>query len=162
MSNPGSFEQSPRVEIVSDLRASAGTPATAVLVLTNAADAPRVLSVTALGLDATWLPHPSRSRALAPGESIQVELTFRPAVGTVPAQYPLAVAVQSLDPATSQATAPTAIAELVLTVDAPGTVALRLTPQEATGVFGKKLELLVENTGMLPASVELFPGRAPG
>src|SRR6266496_2243811 len=115
----------------------------------------RVLAVTALGVDAAWLPAPSRSRPLMPGASAQLDLPLHPAIGTMPARYPLTVAVQALDPASGAVTAPTAMTEIVLVVDAPGQVGVELAPADVTAVFGKRIAVLLRNTGPLPAEVRL-------
>jgi hypothetical protein len=113
------------------------------------------MSLTAHGLDPAWLPPPSRSPALAPGESVGADLVLLPSVGTIAARYPLAIAVQALDPVTGLATGPTALAELVLVVDAPGQIALTLDPTEARAVFGKRIRVELRNDGALPARVDL-------
>ncbi|MCL2781560.1 MAG: carboxypeptidase-like regulatory domain-containing protein, partial [Actinomycetia bacterium] len=145
----------PLIQVEAALRTSAGTAVTAHALLTNTADETRVLSVTAHGVDAKWLPRPARSQPLGPGESIGVELAFRPIEGTVAAAYPLAIAVQSLDPTSEAALGPTAIANVTLTVDAPGAIAIHLSPTESTGVFRRSVQVQIENFGVTPASVEL-------
>lgn len=159
---PGPVEAAPHVVASqAPLRAAAGSPVTAQVTITNRASSPRVMSLTAHGLDPAWLPAPSRSPALAPGESIVADLVLLPSVGTVAARYPLAVAVQALDPVTGFATGPTALAELVLVVDAPGQIALTLDPAEARAVFGKRIRVELRNDGVLPARVDL-QAQAPG
>ena len=109
----GPVEPAPHVAAgQSQLRAAAGSAVTVQLTITNLATEPRVMSLTTHGLDPAWLPTPSRSRALAPGESIVADVVLHPSVGTIAARYPLAIAVQALDPVTGLATGPTALAEL--------------------------------------------------
>ncbi|MDT4932273.1 MAG: hypothetical protein QOK11_165, partial [Pseudonocardiales bacterium] len=148
-------EPPPSILVDAQLRTGAGTPVTAHLMVTNHSPEPRIMAVTALGVDASWLPHPSRSRPVLPGESIAAELTLNPAAGTMPARYPLAVAVQALDPVSEQATAATAIAEIVLVVDAPGQIAVELDPAAASAVFGKRMAVVLHNAGPTPATVQL-------
>lgn len=153
---PRSFqERPPSVLVDTELRTGAGTPVIARVMVTNHAPEPRIIAITPLGVDTAWLPHPSRSRPVMPGESIAADLTLSPAAGTVPARYPLALAVQALSPVSEQATAPTVIAELVLVVDAPGQVAVELDPVAVTAVFGKRLSVVLHNTGQMPAAVQL-------
>lgn len=148
-------DPAPSVAGDTTLRTSAGTPVTAVLMLTNNAPEPRVLAVTAMGVDAEWLPHPIRTRPVLPGQSEPVEVTVSPALGAVPARYPMAVAVQALDPITGEATAPPALAELVVVLDAPGQVSISLTPVDSTAVFGRRIDIVLRNAGGTPASVDL-------
>ncbi|TAM92582.1 MAG: hypothetical protein EPN43_02195, partial [Jatrophihabitans sp.] len=56
----------PSVAGESVVRTSAGTPLTITLTLTNTAAAPRVLTVTAVGVDAEWLPRPVRTGPVLP------------------------------------------------------------------------------------------------
>ncbi len=148
-------EEAPGVAADPSLRTGAGTPVFAQVTVTNHAREPRVLAVTALGVDAAWLPAPSRSQPLMPGASAQLDLPLHPAIGTMPARYPLTVAVQALDPASGAVTAPTAMTEIVLVVDAPGQVGVELAPADVTAVFGKRIAVLLRNTGPLPAEVRL-------
>lgn len=152
---PGSAEPAPAIEAPAQLRAGAGGSVTGQVRVTNTASEARVMSLSMHGVDASWLPAASRSRALAPGESIAADITLRPAVGTIAARYPVAIAVQALDPSTGQATSPTALAEVVLVVDAPGEVGITLDPTEARAVFGKRIKVRLRNDGGRPATVDL-------
>ncbi|HEY2044906.1 MAG TPA: carboxypeptidase-like regulatory domain-containing protein, partial [Jatrophihabitans sp.] len=152
---PDPDELAPRVITQDQVRTGAGTPAVARIVITNQAPEPRIMAVTALGLDAEWLPRPIRTRPVLPGESVPVDLWFSPATGTVPARYPLAIAVQALEPVHGQATSPTTIADVLLVVDAPGQIAIELDPADTTAVFGKRFTVVLRNTGSTPASVRL-------
>ncbi|MDT4981088.1 MAG: large repetitive protein [Pseudonocardiales bacterium] len=142
------------------LRTGAGTAVIAHIMITNRAPEPRIIAVTALGVDAGWLPKPSRSRPVLPGESIAADVTLSPAAGTVPARYPLAIAVQALDPVSERATSATVISDIMLVVDAPGQIAVELSPADVTGVFGKRVTVTLHNSGATPASVHL-EARAP-
>jgi uncharacterized membrane protein YgcG len=156
MTTPRRFwDPLPGIAAEPTLRTSAGMPVTAVLTVTNNAAEPRVLAVTAMGVDADWLPHPVRTRPVLPGHSETVELTVTPAVGAVPARYPMAVAVQSLDPVSGEATAQPAIAEMVVILDAPGQVTLALSPADSTAVFGRRIDIVLRNAGGTPANVDL-------
>ncbi len=155
-------ERAPLIEAEPTIRTSGGLPVTTRLVLTNVAPAPRILSLSAHGVDTSWLPRPSRSGVLQPGESVAVDLTFQPAAGTIPASYPLAIAVQALDPANESPTSAVSLAEIRLTVDAPGQITVRLDPTETTAIFSKKVDLVIENNGPLGASVDLETEAAHG
>lgn len=145
----------PLLEVPAAVRAGAGTAATVEVIVTNTAEQARVVSLSVHGADPAWLPAPSRSQALAPGERIAAQLTLRPAAGTVAARYPIAVAAQALDPSTGQAAGPVTLAELVLVVDAPGEVGLSLEPAEVRTVFGKKIRIRLHNAGVTDAPVDL-------
>jgi hypothetical protein len=152
---PTQPEPAPRVSADPTLRTGAGTPVQARIMITNRAHRPRVMALTAMGVDAGWLPRPGRSRVVAPGETIIAELTLSPAIGTLPARYPVAVAIQALDPATEQATSPTVLAEIQLIVDAPGQIDIGLSPNDTTAVFGKRISIELHNSGAAPVSVRL-------
>ncbi len=130
MSGPrrGFAELPPQVVAEPRVRAAAGLPVTTRVLVTNRAAAPRVMSVTPVGLDAAWMPRPIRTRPVLPGHTVAVELTFVPAPGTVAADYPLSIAVQAIDPLRRAPTASTAIAETSLVVDASGQIGLEITP----------------------------------
>lgn len=162
MSSPrGPLESAPLLDGPPSVRATAGQSVAVALTITNTAHAPRVFVVTALGVDAQWLPRPSRSYPVAPGQSITADLSLRPAEGTVAARYPLAVAVQAVDPDTDEPTAATAYRSVDLVVDAPGQIDVSIDPTDTTAVFGRKIAIELRNTGSAPADVALEP-RTPG
>lgn len=136
-------------------RTGAGSPVVVSLGLANAADQPRLLTVTAIGLDATWLPLPVQVGPVPAGGSELVELVLRPPSGTLPASYPFAVAVQASDPATGRPTAPTTMAESALLVDEPSRLSMVVQPADSSAVFGRRIEVELRNTGGSPAEVEL-------
>ncbi|MDP9091926.1 MAG: hypothetical protein M3N95_03050, partial [Actinomycetota bacterium] len=148
-------EPAPELQTEPELRTSAGAAVTAWVVMTNRAPEPRVMSATALGVDAAWLPRPSTSRPLMPGEQIAAELTFTPAAGTVPARYPLAIAVQALDPMSHRSMSATAIAEIVLVVDAPGQIEVAVDPVETSATFSTRVTVSLHNTGSRQESVQI-------
>ncbi len=151
----GFGELPPTIVVEPEIRTSAGSPVTARILITNRALEPRVMSVTTLGVDADWLPRPSRSRPLMPGETVAADLTFDPASGTIPAVYPLAVAVQALDPVGERATSATAIAETALVVDAPGQVDVQVRPTESSAYLRRRITVLVNNSGAADEYVRL-------
>ncbi|HZC72285.1 MAG TPA: carboxypeptidase-like regulatory domain-containing protein [Jatrophihabitans sp.] len=148
-------EPPPEVALDTPLRTAAGTPVAAWLTITNRAGAARVMAISVLGVDATWLPRPTRSQAVEPGAAIVAEVTVSPAPGTVPARYPLAIAVEALDAVTGLPTAPTQLLDAELIVDAPGQIDLELATTEARAVFTKRLRITVHNTGNDDAPVQL-------
>lgn len=153
--DPTDYEPPPGVVADATVRTGAGTPVSTQVMLTNRASEPRIMAITALGADPSWLPGPSRSRVLRPGESVLAELRLSPAPGTLPARYPVALAIQALDPITGQASSATALGELQLIVDAPGQIGIELAPLDATAVFGKKIAVTLRNTGASAAEVRL-------
>jgi len=128
-------EPAPVVQLPALLRTAGGGIVSAPVVITNSSSAPRIMLVTAMGVDAAWLPLPQRSPVVAPGSSVELALPVAPAMGTLPARYPFVVTVQALDPADERVTSPASIAESVLLVDAPGSVDLSLEPADASAVF---------------------------
>lgn len=139
-------------------RTGAGNTVTVELGLVNQADGPRMLTVSVLGLDPSWLPLPLHVGPVAAGASRVVELALRPPTGTLPARYPFAVAVQASDPAAPGpglgVTAAT-MAEGALVVDEPSRLSMEVSPVDSTAVFGRRIEVLLRNTGQSPARVEL-------
>ncbi|MDQ1720764.1 MAG: large repetitive protein, partial [Pseudonocardiales bacterium] len=137
-------------------RTGAGNTVVVELGLLNQADRPRMLTVSVLGLDSSWLPLPLHVGPLAVGASRVVELVLRPPSGTLPARYPFVVAVQASDPAApgSGVTAAT-MAEGALVVDEPSRLSMEVSPTDSTAVFGRRIEVLLRNTGQSPAGVEL-------
>ncbi len=136
-------------------RTGAGNTVVVELGLVNQADAPRMLTVTVLGLDPAWLPLPLHVGPIAVGASRVVELVLRPPSGTLPARYPFAVAVQASDPSGRGVATATAMAEGSLAVDEPSRLSMEVSPLDSTAVFGRRIDVLLRNTGQSPARVEL-------
>lgn len=145
----------PAVEVDPIVRGTAGAAVRVTATITNRAHEPRIMALTALGVDAGWLPRPDRSKPLLPGESAQVTLTFVPAVGTLPAQYPLALTVQAINPASGDAMSNAALGNITLVVDAPGQIELGVDPPEASGRFGRRITVNVHNSGVVAEEVLL-------
>ena len=148
-------EISPRVAVDPKIRAAAGLPVTARVLITNSAPVPRTMSVTPVGVDAAWLPRPVRTRPVMPGQSVLVELELTPAAGTVAAAYPLSVAVQAIDPLRGLPTSSTTIAETALLVDAAGQIGVQITPAETEGYLRRRMSVVVHNDGLAPEQVRV-------
>ncbi len=158
----GYTEPPPRLELVESLRTAAGSPLDVEVTVTNAAAAPRVVSVAAIGVEAGWLPAPVRTSVLGPGESVVETLTLSPPTGTLPAQYPLAFTAQALDPVTGRPTASgTGLADAVLVVNPRNQLALDLRPRDATAVASQRVKLILRNDGPNPARVRLEVQSSP-
>ncbi|MBE7162708.1 MAG: hypothetical protein INR72_15830, partial [Williamsia herbipolensis] len=158
MTGPGAEparEPAPEVSVTPVLQTSAGTAVTARITVVNRASEPRVFAVTALGVDASWLPRPSRSHAVQPGEAVVADLTFVPSTGTLPARYPIALAVEALHPTLLTSAAPTAIADTTVIVDAPGQIEVDLDPADRTGRLFRRTRVHVRNVGHAPEQVRL-------
>jgi hypothetical protein len=151
----GFSEPAPLVSTVQAVRTSAGVPVTVPLTITNRAAEPRVFVVSAAGVDPSWLPFPSQSVPVAAGESIQAAMMLRPADGTLPARYPLAVAVQALDPGTGHVHAASTIQAVDLVVDAPGQISITLDPADATAVYSRKFFVVLQNSSESAETVHL-------
>ncbi|MBV9821891.1 MAG: hypothetical protein JO144_06560, partial [Actinobacteria bacterium] len=152
---PGSAEPPPEATLRAVTRTGAGNTVVVELGLVNAADQPRLLTVTVLGLDSSWLPLPLHVGPVAVGASRVVELVLRPPSGTLPARYPFAVTVQAHHPAQPGSATATTVAEGSLVVDEPSRLSMEVSPLDSTAVFGRRVEVLVRNTGQSPARVEL-------
>jgi hypothetical protein len=142
------------LRVESPLRTAAGSGVRAQLSITNRTAQAYVALVSVVGSDAEWLPRPSRSRPLPPGETIIADVIVAPSPGTVPARYPLALVVEAIDPVTGQPRS-SQILDIELIVDAPGQIDLQISPTDAAGVFGKRLHITVRNSGLDPAPVLL-------
>ena len=149
-------EPPPQAFLRAVTRTGAGNTVVVELGLVNEADRPRAFTVSVLGLDSSWLPLPLHVGPVAVGASRVVELVLRPPSGTLPARYPFVVAVQATDPA-ARDVRPTAttMAEGSLVVDEPSRLSMELSPIDSTAVFGRRIEVLLRNTGQSPARVEL-------
>ncbi|SOD70955.1 carboxypeptidase family protein [Jatrophihabitans sp. GAS493] len=145
----------PGIAVLPISRTSAGMPIALEVRVTNHEAEPRILTVTALGVDAEWLPLPRRSAPLMPGQDAALQLVVSPSAGTVPARYPLVIAVQAIDPLTQQVTSPTAMAEVMLVVDAPGQLKVDLQPVDAQARLQRRVSVLLTNTGSTPLEVAL-------
>ncbi|MGX7681840.1 beta strand repeat-containing protein [Jatrophihabitans sp. DSM 45814] len=167
--NPVGRERAPGIAMLPVVRTGAGSPVVLQLRVTNHAPEPRILSVTALGVDAAWLPRPGSMSASAPeserpfdmrrpvmpGMDMTVELQITPSIGTVPARYPMVVAVQALDPVSGASTAPTAMGEVTLIVDGPGQISIDLQPADVSARLSRRITVLLRNSGPMPAEVSL-------
>jgi hypothetical protein len=157
-----SAEPPPLATLHSVSRTGAGDTVVVELSLVNQADQPRMLTVSVLGLDSSWLPLPLHVGPVAVGASRVVELALRPPSGTMPARYPFVVAVQASHPAAACSAAPaiggvtaTTMAEGALVVDEPSRLSMEVSPTDSTAVFGRRIEVLLRNTGQSLARVEL-------
>ncbi|GAA4711884.1 carboxypeptidase regulatory-like domain-containing protein [Nocardioides conyzicola] len=160
-SYPGT-EPAPGLVVATHLRTSAGSPLPVEVTLTNNADAPRILAVGALGVDAGWLPTPVRTAALEPGQSVIVTLVLSPAQGTVPAHYPFAFTVQALDPATGRpAGAQAVMVDSTLVVNPRNQLTLELRPRSVSTVSTRRMKLALRNRGSEPARVTLEVQTSP-
>jgi hypothetical protein len=155
-------EPAPSANLHAVSRTGAGETVVVELGLVNHAQGPRLLSVSVLGLDSSWLPAPLHVGPVAAGASRVVELSLRPPSGTMPGRYPFVVAVQASDPAAARSSAPhlsgvtaTTMAEGSLIVDEPSRLSMEVSPTDSTAVFGRRIEVLLRNTGQSPARVEL-------
>ncbi|MEO6503966.1 MAG: carboxypeptidase-like regulatory domain-containing protein [Jatrophihabitantaceae bacterium] len=148
-------EPPPQARLHAVSRTGAGNTVVVELGLVNQADAPRMMTVSVLGLDSSWLPLPLHVGPVAVGASRVVELVLRPPSGTVAARYPFVVAVQASDPASRGAATATTMAEGSLVVDEPSRLSMEVSPIDSTAVFGRRIEVLLRNTGQSPARVEL-------
>ncbi len=160
-------EPAPAVEMPSVLRVGAGSRASIDVLVTNTAGEPRRLVVLAVGVDSAWLPAPERTPVLGPGETTMVPLVLTPTAGTLPAQYPLVVTVQSLlpssDPSLERASsAPTGMAECTLVVNPRARLELDVAPAQATIVRSERMLLTLRNEGTSPVDVELDSTGAKG
>lgn len=153
---PENGEPRPLLGVATAFGTGAGVALVIRIAVTNAAAARRVLTVSALGVDPTWLDGPARTAALEPGESALVELQVTPPKGTVPANYPMVVAVQALDPDRGDApTSSPALAETTVTVNPRTQLAIELKPRTMTLIAARRFTVQLHNSGAVAAQVKL-------
>ncbi len=149
-------EPPPTLAVQEQLRTAAGVATTVLVNVRNEADQPRVLLVAALGVDPGWLPEPVRTAVVAPGETTTVQLVLHPSRGTLPAQYPLAVSAQALDPHSGQVTTTNpGMAQAMLTVNARSQIVVELDPAEFTTIARKRFGVRIRNNGTESTTVHL-------
>jgi hypothetical protein len=154
---PRGGEPPPQAFLPPITRTGAGDTVVVELSVVNQASQPRMFTVSVLGLDSSWLPLPVRVGPVPVGASRVVELVLRPPSGTMPARYPFVVAVQAGDPAAGGAggAGATTMAEGALVIDEPSRLSMEVSPIDSTAVFGRRIEVLLRNTGQSPARVQL-------
>ncbi|QWF21304.1 hypothetical protein KM427_20540 [Nocardioides sp. LMS-CY] len=158
---PG-HEPAPGVVVSSRLRTAAGSPLPVEVTLTNTASTARVIAVGAIGVDSSWLPPMTRTELLEPGQSVVVTLTLSPAIGTVPAQYPLAFTAQSLDPISGRpGGAPPAMVDSVLVVNPRNQLEIELVPRRVSLVSSRRVRMTMRNTGDDVARVKVGVQASP-
>ncbi len=149
-------EPAPLVALPPLLRVGAGSASAVPITVTNTASESRELLVLAVGVDQAWLPGPVRTRVLAPGESEQVSIRIAPTAGTLPAEYPLAVTVQSVVPATGRASgAATGLGETSIVVNPRAQLSVDASPEQARLVRSQRIRVTLRNAGSTPATVDL-------
>lgn len=147
----------PLIGVEARVQTSAATTTVLRVAVTNAALQPRVLAVSAIGIDPSWVDGTQHTEVLAPGGSAVVEFRITPPVGTLPAKYPLVIAAQPLDPASGRPTSTLAgTGETVLVVDPRTQLAVDLEPRELRMVGSRRFKVLVTNGGVTPAKVNLL------
>lgn len=158
---PG-HEPAPGVVVSSRLRTAAGSPLPVEVTLTNTASTARLIAVGAIGVDSSWLPPMTRTELLEPGQSVVVTLTLSPAIGTVPAQYPLAFTAQSLDPISGRpGGAPPAMVDSVLVVNPRNQLEIELVPRRVSMVSSRRVRMTMRNTGDDVARVKVGVQASP-
>lgn len=154
----------PSVLVEPGAHAAAGQAAVVRVHLRNLDVAPREMTLTVLGLDGEWLPVPVRTAPVAPDATVSVDLPVRVGPGAVPGDYPFALAVQSHAPGVGGPGADGALAmlEASVRVDAPSTVVLGVEPADSTAVVGRRVAVVIANSGAQPVSLELSAQAAKG
>ncbi len=134
-----------------DLKIPPGNAQTINLGLSNTGGVAIDLELDVKGPPESWLTFtPGESLTLAPGEANPVALAV-----SIPAQaplgyYPLAILVQGVDdPALS------ARINLMLEVIKPGDVMIALSPAQVEGEMGGQFNVLLNQTGLTPVTVNL-------
>jgi len=145
----------PIVRLEPSLRTGAGSPLDATVVVTNIAGAPRLMAVSALGVDTAWTRGTVVYGPLAAGESRRLPITLTPPIGTMPARYPLAISVQAIDANTNTVVGQPVVADTTLVIDAPGDITIGLERAELTAVVSHRFTVIVANVGHTAARVQL-------
>ncbi|AZI58013.1 carboxypeptidase regulatory-like domain-containing protein [Nakamurella antarctica] len=134
------------------------------------------LTVSVIGLDASWAPAPTTIAPVEPGVGTRVDIALQTERGALAARYPFVIAVQApavdSEPelrAPGSPSRPSAsssprigMAEAVLVLNAPHRVAITLEPQQPSAVFTKKIAVTLTNPGKADATLDLQPKVARG
>lgn len=152
---PDATEPRPLVGVHPSYGTAAGAVVTVRVAVTNASQHPRVLAVSALGVDSSWVEDQPRTPVLEPGGSAVVELRLSPPVGTLPARYPLMIAAQALDPDSGRPTSPAGTGETRLVVNPRTQLALELEPRELRLIASRRFTVALTNNGAATAKVVL-------
>lgn len=157
-------QPAPSVLVEAGAHAAAGQAAVVRVHLRNLDTTPREMTLTVLGLDGEWLPVPVRTAPVAPDATVSVDLPVRVGPGAVPGDYPFALAVQSHAPGAGGPAADGALTMLEgsVRVDAPSTVVLGIEPADSTAVVGRRVAVVIANSGAQPVSLELSAQSAKG
>ncbi|MCL3861863.1 carboxypeptidase regulatory-like domain-containing protein [Actinotalea sp. K2] len=137
----------PSVLVEPDAHGASGQEAVVRVHLRNLADGPRDITVTTLGLDGEWLPLPRHVADVPADATISVDLLVRIGPGAVPGTYPFALAVQAQVSGRGAARAVATMVEGELRVDAPSTVMMGVEPAESSAVFGRRVSVVLSNSG---------------
>lgn len=154
----------PSVLVEPGAHAAAGQQALVRVHLRNLDATPREMTLTLLGLDGEWLPVPVRTAPVPPDATVSVDLPVRVGPGAVPGDYPFALAVQSHAPGVGGPGAEGALTMLEgsVRVDAPSTVVLAVEPADSTAVTGRRVAVVIANSGAQPVNLELSAQAAKG
>ncbi|NED93732.1 hypothetical protein G1H11_00195 [Phytoactinopolyspora alkaliphila] len=155
-------EAPPVIEVLHLPQSAAGQPAALRLRVHHDAPAPRSVTLCVIGLDSAWVPGPARVLDLPPMTAASVELILHPAAGAVAARYPFVVTAQCTDPGSGASTAPAAVAESVLTVGQPGSVTVSIDPAEVRTSRGRRVRIVLANSGAAPVRTGIEVTSPPG
>jgi large repetitive protein len=145
----------PIVEVGTPVSATPGQPAFVEVRVVNAAEQPRGMLVTIVGLDVEWTPLPVQTPPLPAGGEWVGTMTVTPQAGCPVGTYGYVVAAQPLDP-----TAETAIDGLgqaygEISVGDPSQLSVEISPREPAAVRTRRISVNLTNRGAEPMSVEL-------
>lgn len=141
-------------EGAAEVPVAAGGAATVRVHVRNDAAEVRDAVVGVVGLDPDWSPAPVRVAALPPGGAADVDLDVSPPVGTPAGRYPYVVTAQEVDPRAGTSLGMTQ-SDATLVVGDVGALSVSLVPAEPAGGRGKRLRVMVDNSGTDPVRVRL-------
>ncbi len=144
---------SPSVLVEPGSHASAGQAAVLRVHARNVSGQPQDVTVSAVGLEGSWLPMPVAVPGVPADATATVELTLTPPVGAAPGDYPFVVTVEARS---SEGAAPaTTLADGALRVDGVSDLVLTVEPADSQALRRRKVHVVLANTGDRPVRVRL-------
>ncbi|WP_426594379.1 carboxypeptidase regulatory-like domain-containing protein [Cellulomonas sp. McL0617] len=150
---------SPSVLVEPGSHASAGQAAVLRVHARNISGRPQDFSVSAVGLEGSWLPAAVTVPGVPADATATFEMTLTPPVGAAPGDYPFVVTVEART--TPGSPAATTLADGALRVDGVSDLVLTVEPADSQALRRRKVHVVLANTGDQPVRVRLDAGSDP-
>lgn len=144
---------SPSVLVEPGSHASAGQAAVLRVHARNISGTTQDFTVSAVGLEGSWLPIPVAVPNVPADATATVELTLTPPVGAAAGDYPFVVTVEARH--APGVPAATTLADGSLRVDGVSDLVLTVEPADSQALRRRKVQVVLANTGDQPVRVRL-------